>query len=134
MQTAVKIALVGKYTEQQDAYLSVMKAFRHSAIHLGMYMYVYICIYIYICMYVYMYVRMYVCMYVYVMSVLLNRFLNGIVVECCYMRCSTMKYHGTNMSLHTYLNLTYTILNYTKLYYTINRSDSGCRCAMGGCI
>lgn len=32
---AVKVALVGKYTGQQDAYLSVIKSFRHSAIHLG---------------------------------------------------------------------------------------------------
>lgn len=31
----IKIALVGKYTGQQDAYLSVVKSFRHSVIHLG---------------------------------------------------------------------------------------------------
>lgn len=35
LRRPVKIALVGKYTGQQDAYLSVMKSFRHSAIHLG---------------------------------------------------------------------------------------------------
>src|SRR5690606_25839243 len=32
-QAAVKIALVGKYVELQDAYLSVIEALRHAGIH-----------------------------------------------------------------------------------------------------
>lgn len=34
-ETATKIAVVGKYTEQLDAYLSIQKAFQHASIKLG---------------------------------------------------------------------------------------------------
>ncbi|KAG2392044.1 hypothetical protein C9374_013529 [Naegleria lovaniensis] len=34
-KTATRIAIVGKYTEQPDAYLSIQKSFQHASLHLG---------------------------------------------------------------------------------------------------